>query len=583
MQSNSDNGGDDERLRIISLYFILFAAMLAFVMVSSKYLHDCPTINSFVSEASLTLLTGIFVGGLVHVLLPDLEPETTDNNDGDGDGNGDGDGETYEQNVLAHSLLSFSPNIFFMALLPPILFNSGYQLRRELFCRHIKPILMFACLGTTLCALTTGLLLYAVSAAGWLGDTTFAPTMLELLTFGALTAATDTVSILGVLQAKQVDPHLFYLVVGESALNDAVALVLFYTFVDLLKSGGDESRGIAVALKVSGFFINLACAAIGSPLLGIVFSFATALMFKHVDLRQHPSLELPLYMLLMYTPFVVAECFHLSGIVAIFFSGISARRYIAPNVSAETEKNAEVLFKLASYMAETCIFLELGLSLFGLPNSFNWIFIGWALLASLMGRAVGIYPLSFIYNWSLKEKATPETTATIQVRMPDTDGLMRIESRCASSDTSTASPSRTNYHINNNNNNHSPLSTRSRRKTPEKRKDRRISLAMTHVLWFAGLRGAVAYACVRKFPNLFGHADEFTAAVMFIVLFSIIIMGGATESLLRTLQIEMGVNEEDYMTEWRRRRKFKGILHLLGALCVLGVGKKQKSAELSCL
>jgi sodium/hydrogen exchanger 8 len=76
--------------------------------------------------------------------------------------------------------------------------------------------------------------------------TTFTPTMLELLTFGALIAATDTVSVLSVLQSKKVDPHLFYLVFGESALNDAVALVLFSTFSDFLKIAFNGTRNIAV-------------------------------------------------------------------------------------------------------------------------------------------------------------------------------------------------------------------------------------------------------------------------------------------------------------------------------------------------
>jgi solute carrier family 9 (sodium/hydrogen exchanger), member 6/7 len=330
------------------------------------------------------------------------------------------------------------------------------------------------------------------------------------------------------------------LIVGESAINDAVALILFSTFADLLKSTFDDAK--SVELKVAEFFLKLASEAIGSPLLGIVFSFGTALIFKHVDLRQHPSLELPLYMLLMYTPFVVAECFHLSGIVAIFCCGISARRYIAPNVSNATEKNADVLFKLTSYMAETCMFLELGLSVFGLPGSFNWAFIGWAFVATLFGRAVGIYPISFLYNYSLEETMKPETV-TIQVKVPAECGWMRLESFGSNISDSTT-----------------------HRKTPEKRKDKQISLAMTHVLWFAGLRGAVAYACVRKFPNSFGHTDEFTAAVMVIVLVSIIVMGGATESLLQMLHIAMNVDEEEYMKEWCKKRQLKGRFHQFGML-----------------
>lgn len=545
MAANSEEDmyeDDEERLQTTSIYFVVFSAMLAFVMVSSKYLHESPSINSFVSEAALILLTGIFVGSLVHVILPNFEPETaaTQNEDN-------------EENVLAHSLLSFSPNIFFMALLPPILFNSGYQIRRELFYRHIKPILMFACWGTTICAITTGFLLYGISSAGWMGS--FTPTLLEFLTFGALIAATDTVSILTVFQAKKVDPHLFYLVIGESALNDAIALVLFSAFGDLLRTAHlDGAR--TIAMKILEFFLAVAAEAVGSPLLGVVFSMGTALMFKHIDLRLYPALELPLYMLLMYTPFVVAECFHLSGIVTIFFSGISARRYVAPNVSEETERNAEVIFKLASYMAETSIFLELGLSVFGLPGSFNWAFIAWAFAASMLGRAIGIYPLSIIYNWSLKEWTTMETTpaAAAHIKGMDPDELMKTATNAEPLSTASSSPG-----------------SQSRRMTPEKRKDRRISWAMIHVLWFAGLRGAVAYACVRKFPNLNGHADEFTAAVMVIVLVSIIVMGGATESLLRFLRIDMGVDEDEYMAEWTRKRQLRGCWHRFGTFAFWNV------------
>ena len=53
---------------------------------------------------------------------------------------------------------------------------------------------------------------------------------------------------------------------------------------------------------------------------------------------------------------------------------------------------------------------------------------------------------------------------------------------------------------------------RGRRRTPRKRMDLKISWNVAHVLWFAGLRGAIAYACVRDFPNVYGHNEEFVAA-----------------------------------------------------------------------
>lgn len=91
-----------------------------------------------------------------------------------------------------------------------VIFNSGYQLRRELFYRHISPITLFAAVGTTISALVCAGLLWTVQALGLMGHAAFAPTPLELLAFGSLIAATDTVSVIAVLQAKRVDPHLFY-------------------------------------------------------------------------------------------------------------------------------------------------------------------------------------------------------------------------------------------------------------------------------------------------------------------------------------------------------------------------------------
>ena len=72
-----------------------------------------------------------------------------------------------------------------------------------------------------------------VRSMGWMeGRESFHPTFTELLTFGALISATDPVSTLAVFQAKRVDPQLFYLVFGESVLNDAVVRRKCFTFQD---------------------------------------------------------------------------------------------------------------------------------------------------------------------------------------------------------------------------------------------------------------------------------------------------------------------------------------------------------------
>ena len=537
--TSSEEGGSAEEA---SIYFVLFSWLLAVVIILSKVLHGYPKLNVFVSEAALILIVGMVAGFCIHLYVARYGSEEEEERDENAD---EVDEELYR---VASNLLSFSPSIFFMALLPPIMFNSGYQLRRELFYRHITPIVTLATVGTMISAFCTGMCLYGISLLGYLGD--FAPTRLELLTFGSLIAATDAISVLAVFQSKQVDPHLYYLVFGESSLNDAVALVLFKTFSALLVQ---SAEGVVDSIAQSSlwFLADFMLEAVGSPALGTISGCITALIFKYVDFREHKSLELPLYIvLLMYVPFIVAEFLHLSGIVAIFFSGIAARRYVSPNASEETAKNAEVIFKLAAYLAETCIFLELGLSVFGLSGSFRWSFIGYAFVASLFGRALGIYPLTLLWNWSLKETATFTTTT------------LASSAKSQNSDESSASGS--SFLETGSTEAKDGVVLRKKRKTPMKRRDKKISSSFMHVLWFAGLRGAVAYACVRDFPEVFGHNDEFIAATMVIVLVTIIVMGGATEHLLRYLKIDMGVDVDDYMIEWHRQRELRGPIHRFG-------------------
>ena len=134
----------------------------------------------------------------------------------------------------------------------------------------------------------------------------FAPSFLELLTFGALISATDPVSTLAVFQAKQVDPHLFYLVFGESVINDAVGLVLFQAMAHLVEKNLD-GESLSVGAEVVQFLVDFLLGFVCSMILGLGTGLATGWFFKVVDMRHTPILELCMYVPIMYTPFILAE------------------------------------------------------------------------------------------------------------------------------------------------------------------------------------------------------------------------------------------------------------------------------------
>ncbi len=501
----NDDGFEDDNDQTLPVFFLFFLVLLAVVLLFGRALHNRPRLNAFLSEPAMVLLISASISFLVKIYFQgeeDIEDEQEqvryddyyaydDGVEEEGEGMYNIDVDT---NQLEIFLLTFSEEIFFMVFLPPILFNSGYELKRELFFRHLRPIVSFAVIGTAFSGIVTGLILYGVTLLGWTGEVS--PNVWELLTFGSLITATDTVSVLGVLNAKQVNPHLFSLVFGESAFNDAVAIVMFKSFSRLVRMGGFSDKN-SLYDEVIHFCVEFLFDVLACPLIGLTISFLAALVFKAIQFDGTPVLELSLYLLLIYIPFILAEVLGLSGIITIFVTGMFARRYIEPNVTDETKHNAEVIFNLVAYLAETCIFLNLGLSVCGYTGNFHCKFIFFAFAASLIGRAMSIYPISFLYNFYLTERMV-SPPSIYDCRRPTIDmvtsedmqedielAIARIKNYEESTKQEIADD---NYAIS------TGEGPQIVRRTPEKNLDKVIPVKFMHFLWFAGLRGAVAYA-----------------------------------------------------------------------------------------
>ena len=149
-------------------------------------------------------------------------------------------------------LESFSPTAFFLVLLPPIIFESGYNLHKGNFFANLGSILLFAIVGTLISALVVGGGVYILGVAdlvyplNFVESFAFGKNISKYIRFfpwnqfheffftiisGSLISAVDPVATLAIFQALDVDPVLNMLVFGESILNDAVAIVLTTTIV----------------------------------------------------------------------------------------------------------------------------------------------------------------------------------------------------------------------------------------------------------------------------------------------------------------------------------------------------------------
>ena len=129
----------------------------------------------------------------------------------------------------ARPFWEFDPDVFFYVLLPPIIFEAGYTLKRRLFMRNLGPILTFALVGTVLSTLVTAGVLQLGGALGWIqadlfGGVTSASGVHGCLVFSSLISATDSVATLAVLVSREVgaDARLQAILFGESVLNESV-------------------------------------------------------------------------------------------------------------------------------------------------------------------------------------------------------------------------------------------------------------------------------------------------------------------------------------------------------------------------
>ncbi|RHY69794.1 hypothetical protein DYB34_006017 [Aphanomyces astaci] len=150
----------------------------------------------------------------------------------------------------------------------------GYTMKRRYFFDNIVPIVMYAVVGTTISSVSVGLIMYVVGQLAF----SIKLSLAEALSFGALISATDTVSVLAIFQELRVDPTLFYLVFGESSLNDAVAIVLFGTFSKFI---GNVYSSSYLPIAILDFVLIF----VGSTLIGILFGVLSALLFKHFDFK----------------------------------------------------------------------------------------------------------------------------------------------------------------------------------------------------------------------------------------------------------------------------------------------------------
>ncbi|XP_011647722.1 Na(+)/H(+) exchanger protein 2 isoform X2 [Pogonomyrmex barbatus] len=336
----------------------LIGIWIFFASIAKIGFHMTPKLNKIFPESCLLIAVGVIVGLLLF------------------------------QASSVH-VSPLTPDTFFLYMLPPIILDAGYFMPNRLFFDHLGTILLFAVLGTIFNTMSIGVSLWLLGKSGIFGVET---PILDMFLFSALISAVDPVAVLAVFEEIHVNEILYIVVFGESLLNDAVTVVLYHMFETYSEMGPagiiytDVLKGLASFLVV----------AIGGTVIGIVWGFATGFVTRFT--HQVRVIE-PIFIFVMaYLAYLSAEIFHLSGILAITFCGITMKNYVEANISHKSHTTVKYTMKMLSSSSETIIFMFLGVATVNNAHNWNTWFVVTTIVFCSVYRAVGVIVLTALAN-----------------------------------------------------------------------------------------------------------------------------------------------------------------------------------------
>jgi len=279
-------------------------------------------------------------------------------------------------------------DLLLLLLLPALLFEAAFHIDLAEFRRNLAPIFTLAVPGVLIASAACAGLLYAglgasglVAGFGWR----------EAWLFSVVIAATDPVSVLALFKQFGVAKRLYLVVEGESLLNDGVAVVLFIVVSGVYGLGAgvhampEDASLVAYALET---FLRMGG---GGALVGVALGGVFTVLTRQID--DH-LIETSLTALLAYGSFLVAESLHCSGVLSTVFAGIVAGAFGARwGMSASTRNAVEDFWEFAAFLANSFIFLLVGLELEPERLWHDGLAILLAFVAVGVARAIAVYSL----------------------------------------------------------------------------------------------------------------------------------------------------------------------------------------------
>ena len=317
---------------------------------------------------------------------------------------------------IRQSELIIAPELILGILVPPLLFEAAFHIRVDDLRRDFGLIMLLAIPGVILTTILVG------GAINW-GT---GMSMATALVFGALIAATDPVAVVALFKQLGVPKRLQILLEGESLFNDGTAIVMFGLMLDIaLRGQFNLTESLIDFVRVAG----------GGVFVGLILGILASQAIGRID---DALVETTITTILAFGAYLIGEELHVSGVLAVVVAGIVNGNVGPRGMSPTTRIVVNNFWEYGAFLANSLIFLIIGLTTDLQILIDNWQAIGVAILATLGVRALSIYGFSLfgkdiptkwkhiLYWGGLRGAIVLALALSIPIDFPERDRLLAM-------------------------------------------------------------------------------------------------------------------------------------------------------------
>jgi CPA1 family monovalent cation:H+ antiporter len=297
--------------------------------------------------------------------------------------------------VPGASMLRVSPDLVFFVFLPPVLWSAAFFTSFRDFKANLRPI---GLLAIGLVAATTVAVAYAahllLPGIPWAAA----------VALGAIVSPPDAVAAEAILKRLPIPRRIVSILLGESLVNDASALILYRGAVAALIAGAFSPGELVVR-----FFLD--------SVAGIVLGLAVGwVIVQAAKVTKDPLAETAMTLLGPYLAWIGGEYLHVSAVLACVAGGIYVRQHYSTIVSPASRIQGRAIWDLFLFGLNSLVFLLLGAE-FG--NLLTSVPVGTLLTIGGTGLLISAIVIGIRFVWVPLAAAIPRwLSPTLRSRDP---------------------------------------------------------------------------------------------------------------------------------------------------------------------